>query len=219
MKAAAFFDLDGTLLSANSAALWMRRERRHGRITRMQGLQAVFYILIYKLGFIDMEKVTVRALQTVKGLDEETLRGWTHQWFREEVTPHAAPGALAALREHREKGHPLVLLTSASRYESEAALEFFKMDAFLCTRYEVKDGLLTGDVIRPLCYGSGKVAHAERYAAAGGLDLDTSYFYTDSVTDLPMMLRVGNPRAVNPDPRLKMQARKRGWPILDWSKT
>jgi HAD superfamily hydrolase (TIGR01490 family) len=216
MKAAAFFDLDGTLLAANSAALWMKRERRHGRITRLQGIQAVFYIIAYKLGFIDMDKVTVKALRTVRGLEEETVRRWTHEWFRKEVTPHAAPGALAALREHRAQGHLLVLLTSASRYESEAALEFFRMDAFLCTGYEAKDGLLTGGVIRPLCYGSGKVTHAEKYAEAHGVDLGISYFYTDSITDLPMMLRVGNPRAVNPDLRLSREARRRGWPILDW---
>ena len=65
MKTAAFFDLDGTLVAVNSAGLWMKRERRVGRITRWQGLQAVFYILIYKPAVIDMEKVTLKALQTV----------------------------------------------------------------------------------------------------------------------------------------------------------
>jgi HAD superfamily hydrolase (TIGR01490 family) len=216
MTIAAFFDLDGTLISVNSAHLWMKRERRMGRITRSEMALAVFYILIYKIGFINMEKVTRRALQTVRGLEEDKVRQWTYEWFDAEVVPHLAPGGLAALEEHRAAGHRLVILTSASRYESEAALKYMNMDDLLCTRYEVVDGRFTGDVILPLCYGQGKVIHAERYAREHGVNLDESYFYTDSVTDLPMLLRVGNPRPVNPDPRLTMQARRRGWPILDW---
>lgn len=216
MKTAAFFDLDGTLVAVNSAGLWMKRERRVGRITRWQGLQAVFYILIYKAGFIDMEKVTVKALQTVKGLEEETVRRWTHEWFREEVTKFIPRAALDCIVDHKARGHLCVLLTSASRYESEAAREYFRLDDILFTRYEVKDGRFTGNVVLPLCYGEGKVVHAEQYASSRGVDLAESYFYTDSITDLPMMLRVGHARAVSPDPRLKMEARRRGWPILDW---
>jgi len=84
-------------------------------------------------------------------------------------------------------------------------------------QYEVNDGRLTGEVIKPLCYGEGKVHYAEVLAAADGIDLDGSWFYTDSFTDLPMLERVGNPRIVNPDPRLRRLARQRDWPILDWS--
>ena len=216
MKIAAFFDLDGTLITANSAALWMKRERRHGRVTRRQMTRAAFYLLAYKLGFINMDKVLKKALQTVRGLEEETIRQWTHAWFHSEVEQFAAPGGLAAIEEHRSRGELVVLHTSASRYESEAACEFFKMDAFLCTRYKVEDGRFTGDFVRPMCYGEGKVAHAERFAEANGVDLDRSYFYTDSITDLPMLRRVSNPRVVNPDPRLKRRAKRRGWPILAW---
>jgi len=216
VKTAAFFDLDRTLITANSATLWMKRERRMGRISRKQVAWAAFQILTYKMGFVDMESVTVKALQTVKGLEEETLRRWTHEWYRKEVKPHTAPGALPVLEEHRRRGHKLVLLTSASRYESEAAVVHFNLDAFLCTGYETKNGRLTGDVIRPVCYGEGKVVHAQRYAEANNVDMKESFFYTDSITDLPMLLKVANPRVVNPDTRLTWEARRRGWPVLDW---
>ncbi len=218
MKAAAFFDLDGTLIDANSAALWIKREKRRGKITRWQEAQALFYLLCYRFGFIDMEAVTVKALKTVRGLDEETVRRWTHDWFREEVIRFTTAAAHQTLDHPRSLGHSLVLLTSASPYESEAASDFFGLDAFLCSIYEVKEGILTGNIIPPLCYGRGKVIHAEKYAAAHGIDLGSSYFYTDSITDLPMMLRVGYPRAVNPDPRLAREARRKGWPILFWKK-
>jgi putative phosphoserine phosphatase/1-acylglycerol-3-phosphate O-acyltransferase len=87
----------------------------------------------------------------------------------------------------------------------------------LCTRYEVKDGRFTGDFIEPLCYGEGKVIHAERFAREHNIDVDASYFYTDSCTDLPMLERVSYPRVVNPDVRLRWVAKRKGWPILNWS--
>jgi len=216
MRRAAFFDLDGTLIGANSAALWMRRERRMGRITRRQEAHAALYILAYRLGMVDMERAMRKALRTVVGIEEAALRRWTRAWFFDEVAPLALPGALRAIAEHRRRGHPLVLLTSASRYESEAACEFFGLDDFLCTTYETLGGVLTGGVAGPICYGEGKVAHAAGWAREAGVPLEGSFFYTDSVTDLPMLLAVGHPRVVDPDARLRWEALRRGWPILDW---
>lgn len=213
---AAFFDLDRTLLGVNSGALWMKRERRMGRISLRQLLQGTAYLIGYKFSVIDMERVTTEALQTVKGELEETVRQWTRDWYREEVAQHAAPGAWAVLRAHRAAGERLVLLTSSSPYESEVASEHFGMDAALSSRYEVVDGRFTGNPITPICYGAGKVTYAEQYAAEHGVELDHSYYYADSMSDLPMLERVGNPRVVNPDPRLRRLARRRGWPILNW---
>lgn len=217
-QVAAFFDLDRTLLAVNSGALWMKRERRFGRISFLQLVQGTFYLIGYKFNVIDVDRVIVKALHTVKGEREQTVRQWTRDWYRDEVACHAAAGAWPMLEQHRSAGNPLVLLTSSSLYESEVASEQFGMDAFLCTRYEVVDGRFTGFPRTPLCYGAGKVVHAERYAAEHGVDLEASYFYTDSMSDLPMLERVGNPRVVNPDPRLKRLAHQRGWQILDWRK-
>jgi len=78
----------------------------------------------------------------------------------------------------------------------------------------VRDGRFTGEAVRPVCYGAGKIYWAERFATAQGVDLGRSYFYTDSITDLPVLERVGEPRIVNPDPRLRRVAARRGWPVL-----
>lgn len=217
MKPAAFFDLDKTLLTVNSGALWMKRERRVGRISFWQLLQGTFYLAAYKFKVLDMEKVMIKALKTVKGLEEAEVRRWTREWFFQEVVPHTAPGARAVLDDHRARGHKLVLLTSSSRYESEVACEHFGLDDFLCTRYEVVDGRFTGQVIPPVCYGQGKVLLAERFSKERDIDLDQSFFYSDSISDLPMFLRVKNPRVVHPDPRLRRLAQQKGWQVLDWT--
>jgi phosphoserine phosphatase len=84
---------------------------------------------------------------------------------------------------------------------------------YVCTHLESQDGHLTGHIVPPVCLGSGKVVWAERFAAEHYVDLSASHFYTDSITDLPLLERVGHPVAVNPDARLRRLARKRDWPI------
>ena len=85
----------------------------------------------------------------------------------------------------------------------------------LASELEVCDGRFTGRAVLPLCYGRGKIERAERFAAEHGIDLARSYFYSDSISDLPMLERVGEPRVVCPDPRLRREARRRRWPILE----
>jgi HAD superfamily hydrolase (TIGR01490 family) len=196
----------------------MLRERRVGRITRWQLVQAAFYLVAYRFGLVEMGRVMTKALRTIRGLPEDTVRRWTEAWFRDEVVPFVAPGARPALEAHRAQGHRLVLLTTSSPYESKAACEHLGLDHFLCTRYAVKDGVFTGELVPPACFGAGKVAAAEAWAAAEGLDLGRCHFYTDSITDLPMLERVGFPHVVNPDPRLRRVARRKGWTVLDWGR-
>ena len=83
----------------------------------------------------------------------------------------------------------------------------------LVTQLVVRDGRFTGEAVRPVCYGAGKIYWAERFAERQDIDLGRSYFYTDSITDLPVLERVGEPRVINPDPLLRRAAVRRGWPV------
>ena len=212
----AFFDLDGTLLTVNSGTLWMLRERRLGRISARQFAWAMVWLLAYRFRPVDMTRLTELALETVQGLPEETVRQWTRDWYAAEVAQHVSAEARACVEQHRSQGHRLVLLTSSSRYESECACEQLGLDDYLCTRYETVDGRFTGRVVRPVCYGEGKVALAADWAERQGVDLREAYFYTDSHSDLPGLEAVGRPRVVNPDLRLRLSAWRRGWPVLSW---
>ncbi len=216
MAGAAFFDLDGTLLTVNSARLWLRRERRRGRVGAWQLARALLMLGSYQLGFLDMEGALRAALRPIRGVPEEQLRAETRAWWEEDVRPFVAPGARATVDRHRRAGELLVLLTSSSRYAAEMAREEFGLDDALFQPYEVRDGCFTGEPLHPICFAAGKVEVAERWALQHGIDLAASSFYSDSSTDLPMLERVGHPFAVHPDPRLRLTARARGWPILDW---
>lgn len=216
-RAAAFFDFDRTLIGVNSATLWVKAERKAGRVSTWNLIKAGAFMLRYHLSMIDMERAMNSALSTIAGQPEAILAERTRSWYHSEVRAHLLPDGIEAIEAHRREGHAVVLLTSSSPYLGSAVQEDLNLDALGCTSYEItEDGCFTGKVKLPMCYGEGKIGHAERIAAELDLDVDGSYFYTDSYTDRPMLERVEFPRVVNPDPRLGRLARKRGWTVLDW---
>ena len=217
MTTAAFFDLDRTLISVNSALLYARWERDAGRIGRRQMAMAVLWGALYHLDLIDIDRAIRAALTHYVGVSEAELAANTRDWFHATVVGHLAPGGAATLARHRALGHPCVLLTNSSSYAAELATAEFGLDAWLANRFTLdSDGCLDGGFELPLCVGAGKATRAERWAADNGVDLAKSWFYTDARSDLPMLERVGHPVAVNPDPRLRRIAKKRGWPVEDW---
>ena len=100
---------------------------------------------------------------------------------------------------------------------SEMVCNDLGLDDYVCNRLEVDgDGRYTGRAIEPLCFGPGKVQLAARYAERFGLSLGDATFYSDSLSDLPMLEAVGRPVVVHPDPRLRRLATQRGWELVDW---
>ncbi len=214
---AAFFDLDRTLLDMNSSTLWAMHELRARSITVRQFGRVLVWNALYHLSLIDIETAYREALGHYRGRFYEDLEAQTRRWFARDVAHHIRPGARRALREHREQGHTLVLLTSASAFAARAARDTWGLDDFLSNDFPTDaHGRLDGTFVAPLCYGAGKVHRARRWASERGVDLSKSYFYTDSYSDAPMLRAIGNPRVISPDPRLSREARQRGWPILQW---
>ena len=213
----AFFDVDKTVLHVNSATLWVRRQFREGNISRLQGLRVSFWMGLYHLGYVDLESLIDEAVATLRGKNERDVIDQTLRFYREEVAQTVKPLALAAIAAHKARGDLVFLLTSSSNYMSAPLSDTLQVDGFLANRFETDGGVFTGRAVRPLCFGAGKVAHAEIVAAKVGVPLAECAFYTDSMSDLPMLDVVGEPVAVDPDPRLRRLAIRRRWRIEDWS--
>jgi len=211
---AVFFDIDGTLIACNSAPLYIRHLRRTGQARAHDLARTLYYVWRYKLGLLDIERAVTMSLGWVRGRDEAAVRADCEAWYRGMVRRHLRPAMAATVAAHRRAGHLLVILTSATRYLAEPVAADLGIEHLLVTQLLVRDGRFTGEAVRPVCYGAGKIYWAERFATAQGVDLGRSYFYTDSITDLPVLERVGEPRIVNPDPRLRRVAARRGWPVL-----
>lgn len=213
----AFFDFDKTLIASNSGALWLRRELRLGHITPLQGLRAASWLMRYRLGFAALEDAIASAIATLAGSREQELRERTARFYESQVRPLYRPGARKALDAHRRAGDTLVLLTSSSLYLSELVARELQLDAVICNRFEVDErGLHTGRTIGAVCFGRGKLLHAQEFVRERGMYLTDCAFYTDSFADLPVLEAVGKLVVVNPDRRLKRLAHRRGWEMVDW---
>jgi HAD superfamily hydrolase (TIGR01490 family) len=214
--ALAFFDLDRTVLSVNSATLWVKRDWREGRLRRRQLAEAGMWLLAYRAGVATMEPGIRRAIATLEGTTEAEIRRRTRQFWDEEIAYTVRPGARLAIRRHLEKRDKPVLLTSSSSYLCELVCRALGIPSWRCTRFEVKNGIFTGRPVPPLCFGDGKLHHAHAAALDLAENLSDAWFYTDSFSDLAVLEAVGHPVCVCPDPRLSRIARQRGWNVEDW---
>ncbi len=213
----AFFDLDKTILSVNSGVLWVRREVALGHLSKRTALRAMVWLARYQLGFASAEQMVAEAVAHISGTSASELHERTIRFFHAEVKQTYRPGALAAITEHRAAGDALVLLTSSTNYLAELAAEELKFDSVLCNRLEVDAaGRHTGRVVGRVCFGEGKLEHALAEAARRAVPLEACAFYTDSFSDRSVLEQVKLPVAVNPDPRLRRHAVRRGWRVVDW---
>ena len=214
MAVAAFFDVDGTLIAKNSGPLYMKFLRRRGEIRRRDALRTIYYFLKYRLNLLDIEHALERSSNWIRGRREEDIAEHCRIWYRDMVRQYLVPEMVRRIEEHRAQGHVIALLSSTTKYLAGPLAEELGIEHLLCTHLIVVDGCFTGEVERPLCYAAGKVHWARRFAAEHDVDLAASFFYTDSVTDVPVLEIVGHPRIVNPDPILRRLARRRGWNVL-----
>ncbi|MGB1275670.1 MAG: HAD family hydrolase, partial [Nannocystaceae bacterium] len=210
-RVAAFFDVDRTLIEVNSGAQWIRHEWRGGRISVRQLVRAMWWLTLYRMSRMDFEEVTAKATIDYAGRPVAAVESEVRAWFDQEIATWICKQGQAAVARHQQAGHIVALLTSGTRFSAQPLAERFGIEHVLCTELEAANGLLTGKHLYPACGGEGKIAHAEKFAAAHSIDMSKSYFYTDSMSDMPMLLRVGEPRVINPDPRLRRAARARGW--------
>jgi HAD superfamily hydrolase (TIGR01490 family) len=214
-RAAALFDMDKTLLDVSSGQLYVRYLYRHGQIGRREVAVAAWWGALSQMGILDMTGLIPRLLASAAGDDEGAMRQLCDRWFAEDVIPHVTERGRQRVAEHQVQGHVLGIVSASTQYVvGPLAAHLGFPGQYVCTHLESEDGHLTGQVVPPVCYGAGKVVWAERFAAEQDVDLASSFFYTDSITDLPLLERVGCPVAVNPDPRLRRLARKRGWTVV-----
>jgi HAD superfamily hydrolase (TIGR01490 family) len=216
VKQAALFDVDKTLVSVNTARLYVQ-----WRMGRREASWRDYALLLrtlfsYTLGTLDAEQAARGAFRTIAGYPEERMRDECREWYRKVVRKHISATGRREVERCLEAGLTCAILSASTPYVTEPLAEELGIPHTICTRLEVENGAFTGNWEAPLCYGPGKVTRAEHWAAREGVDLDRSRFYTDSISDLPMLERVGTPRVVNPDPRLLIWARRRGYAVENW---
>jgi putative phosphoserine phosphatase/1-acylglycerol-3-phosphate O-acyltransferase len=209
----AFFDMDKTLIAENSASLFMRHRYEQGQLTNLELLKGLGAYLQYKSGILDIRSWTANTMVQFRGQRERDLEEEANAWVEEMVVETIYPEAARLVAEHAQKGHVVAIVSGATRFVVRPIAAHLGIEHMLYTRLEVENGLFTGRVIEPICFEEGKIYWLQQFIDEHEIDLARSYFYTDSITDLPLLDIVGHPVVTNPDPFLYRTAIKRRWPI------
>jgi putative phosphoserine phosphatase/1-acylglycerol-3-phosphate O-acyltransferase len=212
-RVGAFFDLDKTLISENSGSLYMRYRYQRGEISGMELLKGLGAYLQYKAGMLDIQNWTKNMMVQFRGQSEAEMERWAEHWFEEMVAQTVYPEAERLVHEHTEAGHVVAIVSGATKFVVRPLARRLGIEHWLFTRLEVEDGLFTGRVVEPICFEEGKIYWLQQFIEEHEVDLARSYFYTDSITDLPLLDIVGHPVAANPDFFLYREAVRRRWPI------
>ncbi len=212
-KVGAFFDMDKTLIAENSGSLYMQYRYQRGEIGGVDLLKGIGAYLQYKIGMLDIRNWTKNMMVQFRGQDEAELEAEANAWFDEMVAPTVYPEAIEAVRKHEDQEHVVAIVSGATRFVVQPLARKLGIEHMLYTRLEVENGAFTGRVVEPICFEEGKIYWLQQFIDEQGIDLAKSWFYTDSITDLPLMDLIGHPVAVNPDPLLYRTAVKRRWPV------
>ena len=219
-NAAAFFDLDRTLISGSSAFPFGIAAWRNKLIPTDELLSDAVNALIFKLvGATDerSEAVRDRILHAVEGAQQDDLLA-----LNEEIIPRilekVRPESRGLIEMHHEAGRETWIVSASPIELVDPLAKALGMTGGIATRSEVEDGHYTGRLDGPFVYGEGKREAIQTLADERGYDLRLSYAYSDSASDLPMMEMVGHPVAVNPDRPLETVAHQRGWPMVIFSR-
>jgi HAD superfamily hydrolase (TIGR01490 family) len=216
-RAAAFFDLDKTLMAGSSGMQFARIATRQGIVGRRQLASWGFEHLRYRLrGTTDARTAEVLkvARELIAGMPAKTVARMEPEVMAA-ILPRVFPQMLAEVHAHQDAGRPTFIVSAAGNDIVGSLARVLGMDGGIGTRYEIDAaGDFTGRFDGPFVYGPGKVEAMQEFASAHDIDLEASYAYSDSLSDLPMLRAVGNPVAVNPDPPLAEIARQEGWQTM-----
>jgi HAD superfamily hydrolase (TIGR01490 family) len=217
-EAAAFFDLDRTLLSSSSSLALAGTFRKRGLIGRSQLAKAAVAQLVFTrfgAGQRRVGQTATSAMSVLRGLPVETMSVLVTEAWEPVLRPLVHREAVELAAAHAARGERVIVVSAALQEVVDQIVRELGFDGALASRAEVEDGVYTGRLERRL-HGEEKASALRELAATEELELSGSTAYSDSYSDIPFLEAVGHPVAVNPDRALRRTARQRDWPILRW---
>lgn len=217
-QAAAFYDLEGTLVSTNLVHTLGFYARRQQGIWQTVKKGATTLAKLPMFGVTDLYSRNVFNeffFQSYKGESSDRLRFFAEELFEEVLKPAIFAGTRELIGQGKKIGQRQVVLTGALDFSIDKLMDYLGIDDYVANRLEFVNGYATGRVLPPVMASATKAKWIREYAERENINLSRSYAYSDSISDLPMLSIVGYPVAVNPDFRLKQTALQHDWAILN----
>lgn len=218
MAAAAFYDLEGTLVSTNLVhTLGFYSRNQPGIIqTLKKSTSTLLSLPLFAVTDQYSRKVfNDLFFKRYKGESEDRLRFFADELFEEVLKPSVFPGAFELIEKSRSLGLRQVVVTGALDLSVKPLMQYLGIEDYVSNRLEFVNGIATGRLLPPVLAAATKASWIRTFAEREGISLSDSYAYSDSMSDLPMLSIVGHPAAVNPDMRLRQTALHHDWPVLN----
>jgi len=211
-----FFDLDDSLINKDANSLWIRWRFRQDRWAMVEAALAMLSLYrAYKKGRVTHTRLSNYYRTRTRGMTLADYRSSVDSFFAERGQLHIYPQAASLLFAYQRQGTKIVMITGADEVVAGAYGSALGIHHVISNRLDVDEDKIKG-LIKPLCYGEGKVELALQFLAEAGHSFADAAFYSDSHADLPLLEAVGQPVVLNPNPQLVEAAEMRGWPVLDW---
>lgn len=211
----AIFDLDNTLLGGDSDYLWGQFlvEKKQVDPVIYEQKNQHFYDQ-YQAGTLDIYEFLEFSLAPLAQLTPTELEQLHKEFMEQKIASIWLPKAAALLQKHRANNDFLLIITATNHFVTAPIAKKLAVDDIIATMPEQKKGLYTGKVSGTPCFQEGKIENLLHWLQTNNLSLDNSYFYSDSINDLPLLLKVDHPIAVDPDKKLRDYATEQHWPII-----
>ena len=211
----AIFDLDNTLLAGDSDYLWGQFLGENGYVdAEAHQNEHDRYYQDYLEGNLDINVFLEFQFRPLAENDMKTILSWREHFLDEKIRPVMLPKAIDLIEDHRNMGHKLMIITATNSFITIPIAELFNIDDLIASEPEMNNSEFTGKLSGTPSYAEGKVTRYEQWLQENNFEVSTSWFYSDSHNDIPLLNMVTHPIAVDPDDALKAEAEKRDWPIM-----
>lgn len=214
----AFFDLDNTLIKANSGKLLVGGAYEKGMMSLPDIIKALWLSFLYKFRLMNSEKIIAGMLKWLAGVTEKRVSDLSSEVFEKHMVQAIPEEARREIRMHKDKNAAIIILSSALLPVCRKVADYLDLDGIICTELELGDdgSCFTGRTSGKICFGSEKLYRLIKYCEKINSKISDAWYYGDSISDLPVLSIVGNPVCINPDRQLRKRAKEKNWLIFNW---
>ena len=216
MRYVAFFDLDHTILNINSGEALLRRAYKNGLLSTWKLIHTYYLTILYKLHLLDPLKIIEKLSSWLAQSTVNDLENLCKEVVEKDLIPAIRRDIIMEIKMHKVQGAQLVILSSALSSICLPMAKHLDMDAVICSELEVVNQHFTGRTKAGFCFKHEKLNRMNQYLFANNFSAEDSFYYADSIDDLPVLQSVGHAICISPDKRLEKIAEQRNWIIHKW---
>ncbi|MCG8325004.1 MAG: HAD-IB family hydrolase [Thiotrichales bacterium] len=211
----ALFDLDNTLIAGDSDYLWGEYLCEQGHVdAQLYHAGHDRYYQDYLNGVLNVSEFLQFQLGPLAGKSACDLAGWQEDYIDTKIKPIILDAGRLLIDKHRKQGHTLIIITATNRFLTQPVARLLQVDELIATEPGMDGDVYTGKPVGTPAYREGKVSRLEQWLDDRNINMDESWFYSDSHNDIPLLEYVDHPTAVDPDETLRETAEQRGWPVI-----